>query len=185
MLAAGPVGGAAAATAHPAATAHRAATGHRRRGARAAAGPPPPVTLDSGWRFTADPSNSGIWQDWPQGGSAGADWAAVSLPNDFNPTVESSGDRGQVGWYEVSFTGPAMSRGQSWRIAFESVRRNAQVWLNGVKVGSNSDPYAPFSVPAMTLMPGRPNLLVVRVDNYKGPARCPRTGGTGAGSWAR
>ena len=63
--------------------------------------------------------------------------------------------------------------GRAWRIAFESVRRNAQVWLNGYNIGSNSDPYAPFSLPATTLLPGQKNLLIVRVDNIRGSGSLP------------
>ena len=78
-----------------------------------------------------------------------------------------------MAWYEVQFTGPPIADGRAWRVAFESVRRNAQVWLNGYKIGANSDPYAPFSLPATTLRPGQPNLLIVRVDNIKGAASLP------------
>ncbi len=30
------------------------------------------------------------------------------------------------------------------------------MWLNGRKLGTNSDPYAPFSLPATSLRPERP-----------------------------
>jgi hypothetical protein len=181
VTAAGPLSSAAGhrASAHTsparAARAHHAAhrAGVHAAAAHRVAATLAPIALSHGWRYTADPSNSGLWQAWPQGGSAGTDWIPVSMPNDFNPAVIPSGNRGQVGWYAVSFTGPRAPRGHSWRIAFESVRRNAQVWLNGVKVGASSDPYAPFSVPAKTLVPGARNRLVVRVDNLKGPGALP------------
>src|SRR5581483_6016164 len=120
--------------------------------------PPQPVALTSGWRFRADGHRS---------------WHPVAIPNDYNPTVNSRGDRGSVGWYEVRFSAPASSSGRSWSVHFESVRRNATVWLNGYKIGHSSDPYAPFTLPATTLVPGARNTLAVRVDNLKGPGTLP------------
>jgi beta-glucuronidase len=135
--------------------------------------PPAPVSLDTGWRYLPDPHNLGIAEDWGGGGAASQPWAPVAIPDDFNPTVSTTSDSPTVGWYEVQFTGPPITAGRSWRVAFESVRRNAQVWLNGYEIGANSDPYAPFSVPATSLIPGGPNLLVVRVDNVRGGGALP------------
>ena len=50
-------------------------------------------------------------------------------------------------------------------------RRVAEVWLNGVHVGTHTDPYVPFDLPAPGLRPGGVNTLVVRVDNRKGYAK--------------
>lgn len=47
------------------------------------------------------------------------------------------------------------------------MRRSATVWLNGRLVGAHHDPYAPFTLPARGLRPGRVNELVVRVVNRK------------------
>ena len=156
--------------AHPA----RAASGAPGRRASAAGAPPPaPVPVSDGWKSVPDPHNLGIAEDWGQGGGGTLPWAPVSLPNDYNATVSPTSDTGSVAWYEVQFTGPPIADGRAWRVAFESVRRNAQVWLNGYKIGASSDPYAPFSLPATTLRPGQPNLLIVRVDNIKGAASLP------------
>ena len=57
----------------------------------------------------------------------------------------------------MSFAGPPTPRGFSWLIRFESVRRNAAVFLNGRRIGRNADPYTPFTVPARGLRPGRAN----------------------------
>src|SRR5262249_17816979 len=119
--------------------------------------PPGPVQLDSGWRFLPDPHNLGVAEDWGRGGATNQPWAPVTIPNDFNPTVSTTADPATVGWYEIQFTGPAITAGRSWRVAFESVRRNARVWLNGYEIGSNADPYSPFSLPATSLIPGGQN----------------------------
>jgi Glycosyl hydrolases family 2, TIM barrel domain/Glycosyl hydrolases family 2, sugar binding domain/Glycosyl hydrolases family 2 len=137
-------------------------------GSRAGRLMPRPVPLTGGWRFLADPGNVGLREDWAHAG-AKLRWTPVAVPNDFNPVVSSRSFRGSIGWYEVSFTGPAISRARSWEVYFEEVRRHAEVWLNGRMIGTNSDPYAPFSLPASSLRAGARNLLVVRVDNVITP----------------
>jgi beta-glucuronidase len=135
--------------------------------------PPTPVTLTSRWTFHADPNNLGLRQHWATGGAPARGWTHVSIPHDFNAVVSSTSDSGTVGWYQERFTGPPVSNGRAWNIRFEEVRRNATVWLNGTKIGSSSNPYAPFNLPARTLVPGAQNVLTVRVDNIKGAAAFP------------
>ena len=76
---------------------------------------------------------------------------------------------GQVRRYRLSFRGPPTPRGFSWLLRFESVRRNAAVFLNGRRIGRNVDPYTPFTLEARGLRPGRQNELVVIVDGRKNP----------------
>ena len=131
------------------------------------------IPLVAGWRYLPDPRNVGLADRWAQGGAAKLPWSPVTIPNDFNPVVSPAGYAGTVGWYELWFNAPPASAGRSWDVYFEEVRRDAEVWLNGTRIGSNSYPYAPFALPASSLEPGRPNLLVVRVDNFKGPDSLP------------
>ncbi len=136
--------------------------------------PPAPIPLDTGWRYIADPQDIGLHRDWASGVRAGAQAIPVTIPNDFNPSVYDGGDGGTVGWYELRFTAPPPSVGRSWSIRFDEVRRNAEVWLNGHELGRNSDPFAPFTLPATSLRPGGSNLLVVRVDNFPGAGAFPQ-----------
>jgi beta-glucuronidase len=135
--------------------------------------PPASIPLAGGWQYLADPNNVGLRSGWAQGAGTTLPWSPVTIPNDFNPIVSNTTFGGTVGWYKLWFAGPQAFDGRSWNVYFEGVRRSAQAWLNGQKVGSSSDPYAPFSLPARTLEPGRPNLLVVRVDNFKGARSFP------------
>ncbi len=86
----------------------------------------------------------------------------------FDPQPTDEVFHGTVGWYRVSFTGPVAPRGYGWAVRFGSVRRVAEAWLNGERIGRHTDPYVPFELPAAGLRPGRTNTLVVRVDNRKG-----------------
>ena len=157
--------------AHPARAASRAPG---RRASAAGAPPPAPVSVSDGWKSVPDPHNLGIAEDWGQGGGGTLPWAPVSLPNDFNATVSASSDTGSVGWYEVQLHRAAdepmaASGGSRSRACAATPRCGSTAY----KIGSSSDPYAPFSLPATTLSPGQPNLLIVRVDNFKGAAQLP------------
>lgn len=136
--------------------------------------PPGTLMLSGGWSYRRDPSDAGLREQWQRGGGSAEGWRPVSIPHDFNADFVAPGsDRGGVAWYEVSFLGPTLSAGRSWKVAFEGVRRQASVWLNGYPIGTNDDPYAPFALPASTLIPGGPNTLVVRVTNRRGADSLP------------
>jgi hypothetical protein len=136
--------------------------------------PPAAISLDSGWRFYADPHDLGLREDWSARPSHGAGGTPVTIPNDFNPIVVRAADAGRVGWYALRFTGPPAVAGRSWNVRFDEVRRTADVWLNGRKLGANSNPYAPFSLRATSLRPNASNLLVVRVDSDAGAGSFPQ-----------
>lgn len=136
--------------------------------------PPAAIALDTGWRSVPDPENVGIRDGWSDGLPSRGDASTVELPNVFNPNVSRVADRGTVVWYALRFTGPAAVADRSWSVRFEQVRRRAQVWLNGRRIGASGEPYAPFSVPAASLRYGASNLLVVRVTNVAGPSTFPQ-----------
>jgi Glycosyl hydrolases family 2, TIM barrel domain/Glycosyl hydrolases family 2, sugar binding domain/Glycosyl hydrolases family 2 len=136
--------------------------------------PPAAISLDAGWRYAPDRGDVGLEAGWSSGPRAPGGGTAVTVPNTFNPNVIRSQDGGRVGWYWLRFTAPSTQAQRSWAVRFEAVRRTAEVWLNGRKLGSNSNPYAPFTLAARSLRPGASNLLVVRVDNLVGPASFPQ-----------
>ena len=102
---------------------------------------------------------------------AGVDspWRPAQVPSVFDARALAPLYPGSVRSYRVEFTGPETPRGFRWRIGFESVRRKATVFLNGRRIGRNTDPYTPFDVDARGLRPGRVNQLTVVVDSRKDP----------------
>jgi beta-galactosidase/beta-glucuronidase len=130
-----------------------------------AAAPPKPIELRTGWQFQFDPQNVGLrekWPDWSQ------KWTDVEVPHVFDPNPTDVNFLGTIGWYRLKFDTPATPAGFSWAFRFEGVRRAARVWLNGHRVGTSTDPYEQFTVPAAGLRTdGRPNELVVRVQNIR------------------
>jgi hypothetical protein len=127
---------------------------------------PASVPLTTGWWYAPDPQLAGMREGW-SATNANVPWQSVRLPHVFDPTPHASEFHGTVGWYRLDFTAPAR-RGFSWALHFEQARRVAHVWLNGADLGTHSDPYVPFTLPATGLRAGGRNTLVVRVDNRKG-----------------
>jgi len=136
--------------------------------AAAAAAPPRPIPLSTGWEFAPDPGDRGVATGWSTGaGTPAPAWGPVTVPGVFDARPLEDRFTGTVGWYRVAFTGPAAGPDLRWGVHFEQVRRTARVWLNGRPLGTHTDPYVPFTLPAAGLRPGAATTLVVRVDNRK------------------
>ncbi len=133
----------------------------------AVAAPPTALTIASGWEIHPDPTFSGLAQGLSAGRGA-TGWTPTTVPGVFDARPLPQLFGGTVTWYRVTFTGPAAPPGFAWGVHFGEVRRTAAVWLNRRYLGSNADPYSPFVLTARGLRSGRPNTLVVRVDNRKG-----------------
>jgi hypothetical protein len=151
----------------------------------AAAGPPQPVPLRSGWEIrdlTTPPTPA---QPAPpvegqptaarsarmipaQPAQAGGSWHAASVPGVFAGRARRAEYGGTVKQYRLRFTAPNIA-GYTWAFHFEQARRRAVVSLNGRRIGVSIDPYTPFQIPAKGLRPGEVNTLEVTVDSRKDP----------------
>ena len=144
--------------------------------------------LSSGWEMRVEPAAPAPPQPAPpeetspegdstpipatragRAAQAPGDWRRTRVPSVFDTRALPSLYPGTVRRYRVTFPGPPTPSGFGWLIRFDSVRRNAAVYLNGRRIGRSSDPYTPFTVQARGLRPGRPNELVVIVDGRKNP----------------
>ena len=124
---------------------------------------PPEETAPGSARPSAPPTERGIAAQAP------GDWHPARVPSVFDARALPELYPGTVRRYRVRFRGPPTPAGFRWLIRFESVRRNAGVFLNGRRIGRNVDPYTPFTLEARGLRPGRTNELVVIVDGRKNP----------------
>jgi beta-galactosidase len=133
------------------------------------------LAADSGWKFLlGDPSGA----ESPS--FADASWRTVDLPHDWsiegrpdkdNPTGAGGGFfPAGTGWYRKTFSAPPGWKGKRVSVEFDGVYRNATVWLNGRKLGTQPYGYTSFR---FDLTPdldfSKPNLLAVRVDNSAQP----------------
>ncbi len=133
--------------------------------------------FDSGWRFHL-------------GGAQGAEnpqfddsqWRKIDLPHDWsiedlpgtkspfniNAISQVSGGftTGGTGWYRKSFTLPGTLKGKRFRILFEGVYMNAEIWLNGRQIGNHPYGYSTFWFDITdNLKHEGENVLCVKVKN--------------------
>src|ERR1039458_2711389 len=126
------------------------------------------IRITEDWRF--------LKGDTPGAeGTAFADgaWRKLALPHDW--AIEGPFDRKYnphdgglpffgVAWYRKHFTLPASAKGKQFAVQFDGAMSNAQVWLNGRKVGARPYGYESF---ALDLTPyvkfGEDNVLAVRL----------------------
>jgi beta-galactosidase len=133
------------------------------------------IAADAGWKFLlGDPGGA------ESDSFADASWRTVDLPHDWSieskPDKDAPGGMGEgffpagVGWYRKSFHVPANWKGKRVSIEFDGVYRDATVYLNGRKLGTNAYGYTSFSfdlTPALDF--AGTNVLAVRVDNSAQP----------------
>ena len=133
--------------------------------------------LDSGWRFhlggaqgAENPAfNDTQWRkiDLPH------DWSIEDLPFTGSPfninaisQVNGGFTTGGTGWYRKTFTVPENMNGKHFRLIFEGVYMNADVWLNGKNLGIHPYGYTSFwfDITGDLKTPGE-NVLCVKVMN--------------------
>ncbi|WP_026714303.1 glycoside hydrolase family 2 TIM barrel-domain containing protein [Flavobacterium daejeonense] len=141
------------------------------------------VLFDNDWHFykgsvknAQDPSfNDSAWRllDLPH------DWSIEPMPNQKKDSVVGPFSRASVGgfatgqtvggegWYRKTFVISPKNKGQRHELYFEGVYNQAEVWVNGQKVGQNVYGYSsfrfditPFCNPA-----GQQNVVAVKVLN--------------------
>ena len=66
-------------------------------------------------------------------------------------------------WYQRDFMVPKAWKGQRVLLHFGAVDWMADVWVNGIKVGSHTGGYTPFSFDITQALNGKTNELVIRV----------------------
>ncbi|RXK56265.1 DUF4982 domain-containing protein [Oleiharenicola lentus] len=130
------------------------------------------IDFNPDWRFLKeDPAKA----ETP--GFDDSAWERVSAPHTFNDTDTFDnwslpGHRGEQDqwsgrtWYRKTFAAPAEWQGRKVFIEFEAVRQVAEVYLNGVKLGTAKGGFTPFGFDLTPhLRPGEPNVLAVMADN--------------------
>jgi beta-galactosidase len=133
------------------------------------------LPLDAGWAFhlgdvtgaQAPAFNASSWEkvDVPH------DWSIAQKVDEHAPALGGGGFfPAGIGWYRRSFVAPMAWRDQRVSVEFDGVYMNAEVWLNGVRLGMHPYGYTTFRydlTPHLRL--GNENVLAVRVDNAQQP----------------
>lgn len=133
------------------------------------------IDFNEGWRFWLgdEPEASGIaFND--------ESWRKLNLPHDWaiegdfsqdNPSGTGGGALpGGVGWYRKTFVPEKSDSEKKFRIVFDGVYMNSEVFLNGVSLGIRPYGYITFGYDLTPhLKWGEENVLAVRVDNSEQP----------------
>jgi cyclomaltodextrinase len=123
-------------------------------------------TLDGDWLFKADSSDCGLAEEWFRGNCDRGGWMNVRVP-DYWEHYRGYEAYDGTGWlartFEVKDTSEPLS------LFFGGVDDDAEIWINGVKVGSHAGYGESFSVPAGKALRIGVNEIVVRVVDYGGP----------------
>ena len=144
------------------------------------------VSLDDDWRFIRYGLQAdGTRVDEPAGmfepATDDSDWETLDVPHDFaikGPfRMDLAGNTGRlpfqgIGWYRKTFTVDEADQGKRFYVDFDGVMANAQVWLNGVYVGTWPYGYNSFRLDLTPFIQvGKENLLAVRTDTEKWDSR--------------
>ena len=133
------------------------------------------VELKHLWRFRIDPDNVGVQEGWYKPGVGERSWFWITdlVPWDNHGYRTYDG----YGWYRQRFQSPSFPMNKKVYLAFGAVAHGAEVYLNGMKVGShNMDGWAfskgePWRQRFLIdvsgrLRPGKPNDVAVRVVDF-------------------
>jgi len=122
------------------------------------------INLDPGWRFFAgdDPHA-------PDPGFDDRSWQPVDLPHTWNALDGQDGGnnyRRGPGWYRRHLAVEASLAGRRLYLQFDGASLMADVYVNGVHLGSHKGGFARFRFDATgALRTGADNVIAVRVDN--------------------
>ena len=112
--------------------------------------------LCGGWSFLTDPDRTGEAEGW-QNGLTNA--KSVIVPSLWNNELGLFNYEG-YGWYEKKFT----TEGGTLRFEFGSVMTQADIWLDGVKIGDHYGAFTAFYITVDNVSAGE-HTLTVRADS--------------------
>ena len=133
------------------------------------------LNADSAWKFAlGDPNGAEAPafadQSW-RTVQLPHDWSIESAPDPKNPSGSGGGFfPNGTGWYRKTFSAPSDWKGKCVSIEFDGIYRNATVYLNGRKIGTQPYGYTSFELDLTSgLSFTSRNVLAVRVDNSAQP----------------
>ena len=134
------------------------------------------ILFDDGWRFHRGGMQNAEASDFDD-----SSWRAVDLPHDWSiedltgtnspfdhfavSQVSGGYTVGGTGWYRKSFTLNAEQRNKQILIQFDGAYMNTELWLNGVRLGSNPYGYTSFWFNLTPHVKTGNNVFAVQVKN--------------------
>ena len=138
-------------------------------------GPRERLSFNDDWRFSLGDDSLAAQLDYADSG-----WRELNLPHDWaiegdfskdNPSGTGGGALpGGIGWYRKTFIPANADKGKHFRIEFDGVYMNSEVFINGTLLGKRPYGYISFSYDLTPYIKwGEKNVIAVRVDNAEQP----------------
>lgn len=123
-------------------------------------------SLSNEWYFRTDPGNEGMGEKWFKPTINRSAWSKVIVPHTWQTKLGLEDYYG-VAWYAKKIAPIPSWQGKRIELEFDAVYRDAQVWVNGIKVGEHiGSGWTPFSIDLANVWRlNQPNVIVLRVDN--------------------
>ncbi|WP_416314308.1 glycoside hydrolase family 2 protein [Rossellomorea sp. FS2] len=153
------------------------------------------ISLNGKWRFTFDPEQKGMDEEWYQSDYDDKHWLKKSVPSSwdlFDTPGFGSYDGSRYGegtafydgyaWFRTTFKADREWDDQFIKVNFLGVNYQAMVFINGQHVATHEGGHTPFSIDASPYVKaGKDNVIAVRVfrrpwyDSYKADVQNPIT----------
>ncbi|HEU5108760.1 MAG TPA: hypothetical protein VFT95_09405, partial [Micromonosporaceae bacterium] len=147
---------------------------------------PKPAPLSTPWTAQVNPANAlpeyprpqlvrpdwqnlnGVWEFAPAAAGAAPPFGqtlaqSILVPFPIESALSGIAAHSDRMWYRRTFTVPAAWSGRSVRLNFGAVDWMAEVWVNGVRVGSHTGGYGKFSFDITARLAAGANELIVGV----------------------
>ncbi len=122
------------------------------------------IDLCGTWKFIPDRFDTGGEEGYMAPACDTSLWREAEIPCTFEEAAqEMTGYRGAF-WFRRTFTADPSADGLLW-LEFAAVNYRADVWINGIQVGTHTGGYLPFRFEVSRFVKPGENLLCVRVDN--------------------
>ncbi len=124
------------------------------------------------WKFQlGDPPGAEV------AGYDDSQWDDIGLPHSFSlPYFLSDKFYVGYGWYRKHFKVPAKWAGQRLFLEFEGAFQDAEIFVNGRRIGEHKGGYTGFSLDITDAVKAGDNMVAVRLNNRWNPELAPRAG---------
>jgi len=123
------------------------------------------ISLNGLWKFKTDLYKKGMEEKWYSSPTIATAWDQIEVPGNWDTKNEYAHYTGDA-WYSTTFKIPTNMQNKHIRLAFESVYNEAEVWLNGRKIGDNNLGFLAFQFNINSYIKyGANNTLVLKVNN--------------------
>ncbi|MDT8322681.1 MAG: alpha-amylase family glycosyl hydrolase [Bacteroidota bacterium] len=125
------------------------------------------ISLNGPWHFRIDPEDRGIAERWFAAVPPPGEWDTLRVPAFWDQLRDLSSYDGYA-WYVRDFDLPEAFRGRI-ALVFEAVDDNADIWLNGTRIGSHVGYGQRFFFEITTAVKEKHNVLAIRIEDLAGP----------------